>query len=198
MTLAHLYDEFQEDIATDGMNSPQSATSAEENLQAFENGYQSGWQDATSAHGAEQEKILTELSQNFQDMQFTYHEARSKLLVSLRPIATAMLEKLLPGVSREALRSNLIEQIGEVLAQSTEDSIEINVAPESLTAIQDIASNQNDLPFIIKENTNLGARQADLRSSGLERHIDIDDMCARISQTLSAFVDQSGSEVSYG
>ncbi|SFS87757.1 flagellar assembly protein FliH [Sulfitobacter marinus] len=198
MTLAHLYDEFQEELETDGMNSPQLATTAEENLQAFENGYQSGWQDATTAHGAEQERVLAELTQNFQDMQFTYHEARSKLLVSLRPIATAMLEKLLPGVSREALRSNLIEQISEVLAQSTEDSIEINVAPESLSAVQGIVDNQKDLPFTIKENADLGSAQADLRSSGLERHIDIDDMCERITQTLSAFVEQSGSEASYG
>lgn len=198
MTLAHLYDEFREDLETDGLNSPQSASSAEENLQAFENGYQSGWQDATSAHGVEQERVLSELAQNFQDMQFTYHEARSKLLISLRPIATVMLEKLLPGVSREALRSNLTEQINEVLTQSTEDSIEINVAPDSLSTVQGIMDTQKDLPFIIIENANLGAAQADLRSSQLERHIDIDDMCERISQTLSTFVQQSSSEASYG
>jgi flagellar assembly protein FliH len=198
MTLAHLYDEFREEFETDDLNSSQSATSAEENLQAFENGYQSGWQDATTAHGAEQERVLSELAQNFQDMQFTYHEARSKLLISLRPIATVMLEKLLPGVSREALRSNLTEQINEVLTQSTEDSIEINVSPESLSAVQGIMDAQKDLSFIIKENANLGAAQADLRSSQLERHIDIEDMCERISQTLTAFVQQSSSEVSYG
>ena len=198
MTLAHRYDEFREDFETGELEHHGSTISAEENLQAFENGYQAGWQDATTAHEAEKGKLLSELAQNFQNMQFSTQEARSKILKNFRPIATAMLEKLLPGLLRETLRANLTEQLNEALAQATKEPIEINVSAEYLSTVQEIMDTQKGAPISIKENAELSGAQVMLSSTEWERHIDIDVVCDRISQALLGFVEQANPEISYG
>ena len=57
-------------------------------LEAFEKGYQAGWDDSSIAHQTEREKVSSELAQNLQDMSFTYHEAYAKLSLAMKPLLT--------------------------------------------------------------------------------------------------------------
>lgn len=198
MTLAHRYDEFHEEPEEFGGESGETAASAEANLQAFENGYQAGWQDAMAAHETDQNRMSAELSQKFQEMSFTYHEARSKLLSSLQPVAAAMIEKLLPGLMRESLRANLAEQLEDILQQSTENAIELVVAPAQLEIVQEHMELQPGVPFALKAEPSLGEGQVYLKVDQTERRIDIEDLYEQISQSLSCFVQQSTMEASHG
>lgn len=192
MTLAHRYNEFQEDPTIEDLNA-REAESAEESLRAFENGYQAGWQDAASAHDTEQERLLSELVQCFQVIQFTYQDARNKLILDLRPIAKEFLEKIFPGVSRASLRANLSENIGDIVSKSTRETIEISASPNSLKEIQELLKDTKNIPIILTENTGLAPMQVSVKVSQSEKFIDINDICDQVLRSLEAFSQQSDS-----
>lgn len=198
MTLAHRYDEFRDEPEEFGGESSESSALAEANLQAFENGYQAGWQDASAAHEAEQTKISSEFSQNLQDMSFTYQEARSKLLASLKPVLAAMTEKLFPGITREALRANLAIQVDSILQQSTEGAIELLVSKANQATVKELMDLQTGVPFTLKVEPSLGDGQVYLKASQSEQRIDIDGMCEELAGALSSFVQQITTEVQNG
>jgi flagellar assembly protein FliH len=198
MTLAHRYYEFRQESEEFDGEVGETPASAEANLQAFENGYQAGWQDAVAAHDTEKAKISSEFAQNLQDMSFTYQEARSKLLASLKPVAISMIEKLLPGITREALRANLAMQVDLILRGSTENAIELVVSPANLDTVQEFMDHQSGVPFLLKAEPSLADGQVYLKSGQIENCIDIEGMCEKISKALSSFVDHTASGSSHG
>ena len=110
MSVSHRYRNFGGAKKPSGQQ-PESANELTEDLklQAFEAGYQAGWDDASKAHADGKEKTSAEFAQNLLDMSFTYHEALAKLTVSLEPLMKKVVEKLLPETVRMALSAHILE-----------------------------------------------------------------------------------------
>lgn len=192
MSLAHRYDELhQSDAQEIEIDARTSDASADAKLEAFETGYQAGWQDATKAHEAEQSHISADFAQNLQDMSFTYQEARSKLISAMEPVLNAMMNKLIPGLLGASVRSHLIEQMQDLLSASAEESIELVVSPSNIDAMNELLSLQPNMPFMLRSEANLGDGQVFIRANASERCIDIDQLSKEISDSLKAFFQQS-------
>ena len=192
MSLAHRYSEFssaEPDVADSDIGSVDA--NADATLESFENGYQAGWQDAVVALEAEQRKISADFAQNLQDMTFTYQEARGKLLASLKPVLEAIMVKLIAGTLEASLRSHLVEQIHDLLGESTEHAIEFVVSPKNVEFVEALLNQQLNVPFLLKSEASLGEGQIFLKADQTERLIDLDELGKNISNSLASFFQQS-------
>ncbi|WP_257883510.1 ABC transporter ATP-binding protein [Roseobacter insulae] len=166
----------------------------DEKLAAFEKGYQAGWDDAVKAQADTTAKISADLGQNLQDMAFTYHEALSKLTVSIEPIMAEIVEKLLPEFVKKALGAHIVEQICQMIKDNAEQPVEIVVAPANVETVQELAQGKISSPFEIVAEASLGDGQAFVRIGSAERSVDIDTVIAGISEAMTAFFHEADQE----
>ncbi|MFK7761921.1 MAG: ABC transporter ATP-binding protein [Roseobacter sp.] len=166
----------------------------EQKLQAFEAGYQAGWDDATKAQSDERDKVTAELSQNLLDMSFTYHEALSKLTASLEPAMQKMVGKLLPEIAQHTLGTHILEQVQSMMSGQLKQPIEIVVNPKNISSVeQSIGSNLIE-PFEVKGEASLGDGQAFVRIGNDECQVDLDTILTDLSNAVGAFFHEATRE----
>jgi flagellar biosynthesis/type III secretory pathway protein FliH len=170
----------------------------DQKLEAFEAGYKAGWDDATKAQSDEKEKLSAELGQNLLDMSFTYHEALSKLTVSLEPAMRQIIEKLLPEIVRTALGTHILEQVQAVLSEQLGQPVEIVVHPDNMETVQSIVKTELPEPFEVVGEASLGEGQAFIRIGASEHQIDLDTMVSEVSKAMKAFFHETALEADNG
>ena len=79
-------------------------------LEAFENGYRAGWEDATGAAASEQGHIAADLAQNLRDLSFTLAEAQVAVLAEMRPLLREIVAKLLPVAAHASLAGRIADE----------------------------------------------------------------------------------------
>lgn len=170
----------------------------DQKLQAFEAGYQAGWDDASKAQSDAKDKVSSELGQNLLDMSFTYHEALAKLTTSLEPAMQQIVEKILPETVRAALGAHILEQVKDLLHGQISPPVEIVVKPKNIEIVQSILKSKLKEPFKIVGESSLGEGQAFIRIGQSERQVDLDTMIAEVSKAMTAFFHESALEVEDG
>lgn len=165
---------------------------------SFEGGYKAGWDDAVKAKGEEQEQLTAEFVQQLQDMSFTHHEAYTKLSKSLQPLMTRFVTKLLPEVAHQSLGLHLMEQIGKLLEQQSEDVIELAVAPQTRAAVKELLEEKLAVPFSVCADSTLDSSQVYLRVSEAEREINLDEVVRGVSDAVDAFFETLEGETRHG
>mgnify|MGYP003515970463 CR=1 FL=1 len=74
---------FEADEAAQQTPSQQVPSADQESrLEAYEQGYRAGWEDAAAAHAEDQRRIRVDLARSLQALGFTYQEARAHVLKS--------------------------------------------------------------------------------------------------------------------
>lgn len=200
MSIGHLYSDFGDAQygTTPAEPGSDNMQLEEARLAAFEDGYQAGWDDATKAHEQDQQKALSDLSQTFEDMSFTYQEAFSKLTVAMQPLLTMIVTKLLPEVARKSLGAHILAEVAELLKTQSSGICEIAVAPAALTIVEDVATRIPQLPFRFSADPALEQGQAFIRNGDTEREINLDTIQESIAEAVAAFFEQTEREMQNG
>ncbi len=199
MSVSHRYRNFGGEKKPKEENVESDTEALEdEKLQAFEAGYQAGWDDATKAQSDEREKVTAELGQNLLDMSFTYHEALSKLTISLEPAMRQIVEKLLPEMVRNALGAHILEQVQAMLNDQLKRPVEIVVNPKNIETVERIVGSKLSEPFEIAGETSLGEGQAFVRIGDGERQVDLDTVITELSNAVEAFFHETSQESADG
>ncbi len=197
MSISDHYQDFGPGLARSSAAQPAEEDAQEEvRLQAFENGYQAGWDDADKAHQTARDSIASDFAQNLQDMTFTHVEAYAKLCLAMRPLVAQLVTKLLPEVAQKALGAHVFQQISELIDAQAENAIEIAVSPDNLPSLRDLMDEALDIPFAIVEEPSLGPGQVYLRVNATEREIDLDAVQRTLSDAIDAFFQQVDQEPS--
>lgn len=195
MSVSHRYRNFGgAKSASKGSGSDKSEALEDHKLQAFEAGYQAGWDDATKAQADEKEKITADLSQNLLDMSFTYHEALSKLTTSLEPVIAQIMEKLLPQLVAQSLCAHIMEQIKAVLGDEADHPIEIVVSEKNIDLVTEILNDKISAPFQLVGHDTVGEGQAFIRLGQRESEINLDMLIEEASKALNAFFHEFAEE----
>lgn len=195
MSVSHRYRNFGGGNRPSGTDSDNTSEAMEDQkLQAFEAGYQAGWDDATKAKADEKDKLTAEFGQNLLDMSFTYQEALSKLTVSLEPTMRQIIEKLLPETVKTALGAHIFEQIQTLLSSQMGKPIEIVVSPKNVETVKTIVGTKLKEPFKIVGEDSLGDGQAFVRIGEDERQVDLDTVVSEVAKAMTAFFHESGQE----
>ena len=199
MSLSHRYRNFGNEKPTPTASGNDSSDEREsEKLEAFDAGYQAGWDDATKAHGEEKGRVSAELGQNLLDLSFTYQEALTKLTNSLEPVLLQIVEKLLPEVVRAALAARILEQVNNLVKAQLSGPVEIVVHSQNVASVNEIIKSQVPEPFEITGENSLGEGQAFVRIGHHELEVDLDSVVADVSKALNAFFHESKQEVHNG
>lgn len=193
MGISHLL----EDFGSQGEGDPVSLTELSlevVRLEAFENGYKAGWDDAAKAQDDDLKRISADFAGNLRDLSFTYHEACSGMLAALRPVLTGMVETVLPKLAHQTLGMRVIEDLEELARKGLSQPIEIVTAPANLEALETLVAAHDDLPAVVRAEPSLGEGQVHIRFGAAEHEVDLDSVLADIGSAMSGFVSQTQKE----
>ena len=127
MSITHMLEDFGETRR----GTPVSITELsleEERLEAFERGYQAGWDDCAKSQMEESRRITADLAQNLQDLSFTYEEAYAAVMQALHPLLEQMIAAVLPRLARDSLVPRLVETVHDIAREHGHQAIGIAAA----------------------------------------------------------------------
>lgn len=180
--------------ATETAATPEVGADQESRLEAYEQGYRAGWEDAAAAHAEDQRRIRVDLARSLQALGFTYQEARAHVLKSLAPLMQDMVGKLLPEMAREALAPTVLETLMPLAEQLADEPVTLVVNAGDRKAIEDLLEQATGLPVTIVEEPTLGEGQAFIRLGLQEVHIDLARATAEIAAAVRGFFGFSEKE----
>ncbi len=183
-------EEFSTTIPANDPNPVPETNFEEHRLEAYEQGYKAGWDDAAAAQAEEQSRISADFARNLQGLSFTYHEARSHILNSLKPLFTEMVSKVLPKLAQETLPQTIVDEILSVTSTRTEAEIEIVISPANRTALEQLLEGQTTLEISIIEEPTMAEGLAYLRFSDSEKQIDLTSVLTGLTQLVEGFFTQ--------
>ncbi|MGI3164019.1 ABC transporter ATP-binding protein [Pseudooceanicola sp. 200-1SW] len=167
-------------------------------LEAFENGYKAGWDDAAKASQEEQAHIGADLARNLQDLSFTYHEAHSHMLSSVKTLLEEIVGKILPETARDTLGPRVAEQLETLARQRTAPAVEISVAPSNRGVIDGLAEQDFGFPVRVESDDTLSDGQVFLRFGEEETEIDLGEVTDGIRDALAGFFAEQERMESHG
>ncbi len=159
----------------------------EERLQAFDQGYKDGWDDAAKAHAEEQASIGVELAGNLQALSFTYHEARNAILEEMEDILTGLVTRILPDTMVHSLGQMIVERVRDVADNAAEVQVEIVVNPNNVTRVRALLDNMIAPPLKVVSEPSLGEGQAFIRMGDAEHKIDLEAVLRDLSEAVAEF-----------
>lgn len=189
MSIAHLLEDFGSgpDAHTVSMS---DVSLEEQRLQAFENGYKAGWEDAVKAQAQDAARISTDFAANLEDLSFTFHEAQTSLMSALRPLLTGMVASVLPKLAHETLGARVVETLEDMARTATGGGPELVTSPDNVEALEKLLQDNDVMTARVTAEPSLGAGQVHLRLGTSEREIDLDSVLSQIATALSGFLDQ--------
>ena len=177
---------FDTASAGDGiLQSLVEATAVEEaRVAGFEQGYTAGWDDAVAAQQGDQTRIRADLARNLQSLAFTFQDARSHVLQSLRPLMLEMVNRLLPEVARAALVPTVLETLTPLAAELADSPLTLVLNPAVRAQVEDLVAGAAGLPMLIEEEPSLSEGQVYIRLGTSETKVDLsqvtDDIAAAV------------------
>lgn len=193
MSIAHLLEDFGETHA----NAPvemDDVSLEDDRLEAFESGYQAGWDDAVKAQTEDARRITADLAQNLQDLQFTYEEAYSAVMQALHPLLTQMTSAILPRLAHQSLVPRIADMLQELARDQGRCSIEIAAAPDDMTRLEHLLETEPGIDAALVEDDTLGSGQIYLRFGDAEREIDLPAILDGINGAVAGFFEQHQEE----
>jgi flagellar assembly protein FliH len=179
-------------------DSGEAAPSPRDLLASYEDGYRSGWDDATQAAREAHETVSEELARNLQDIGFTYYEARNEILGSLRGLLGDVFDALLPRLSTTALADAVLAELMEVAEQCSDVSVVLRLSPEDAPALSAFVDSNFSFPFVVQEEEAVAAGQAYLDLGTEEKSIDVSALIQRLNSAVLAVADQGNGVVEHG
>lgn len=199
MTIAHLLVDFEkfhtagpEPVFTD-------ATLEEHQLEAFEQGYQAGWDDSAKAHAEESLRINEELCATLQDWSFTFRDAQSRLLASLKPLFLQISDTLLPALAQSASSHLLADQLTALAQQYLGETIALFVAPDDLPALQHQLQAYSSFSVEIQSDASLSPGEFHMSVGSEERVVDLNQVIIAVQDALAALttnLERTGTDAS--
>lgn len=183
-------EEFNTRIVSDDPKLASNTSLEEHRLEAFEQGYKAGWDDAASAQSEDQNRISADFALNLQDLSFTYHDARGHILNSLEPLLKEMVSKVLPQLAYKNLPQTIVDELLEVAKRQSIADIQIVISPSNRPALEQLLELQNGLNFTIIEEPSMADGLAYLRFADTEKQIDLDSVLTSFSQSVEGYFEQ--------
>ncbi|AWZ20177.1 ABC transporter, ATP-binding protein, flagellar, putative [Roseovarius sp. TM1035] len=190
MSITHLLNEFG--AFTQGK--PIAITDVsleEERLEAFEKGYQAGWEDCVKSQVDDGRRITADLVQNLQDISFTYEEVHAAIMGAMQQLLQEITQTVLPPVSHAMLIPHVIEILHDLLEANGRQPLQIAAGPADLAILRRLSAEIPDLACTLTEDPTLASGQVCVRLGESERALDMPDVLLRIEQAISGFFQQN-------
>lgn len=167
-------------------------------MQAYEQGYTAGWDDAAAAQSEDGSRIQADFARNLQSLGFTFQEARMHVLRSVQPLITEIVTCLLPQMAREVLPSLALETLMPLADEMADAPVTLVLNPASRPAIEALLEQATGLPLTVIEEPTLGDGQVYFRLGDIETRLDLDRAMTDIASAVRDFFDLTEKDQRYG
>lgn len=194
MSIAHLLENF--DTHTRGI--PISITDVsleEEKLQAFEKGYQAGWEDSLKSQSESARHVTTDLAQNLKDLSFSYEEAYSAIMKALRPLLEQILKSVIPELSQATLVPRLTNILHDMARERGRLKVELVGSSDDFPILEKLADDLAEFDLKLSESETLVSGQVQLKFGEDEHEIDLRAVLQGIETAVYGFFEQNGKVV---
>lgn len=158
-------------------------------LQAYEEGYAAGWEDAASAHADARAEREAEVARHLQVLALGYHEARQHVLRSLEPLLAEVATRLLPATAREALGPTVLDALMPLAERMADTPPVLRTSPEARSAVERFLAVQTGLPLQIVEDATLSEGQVMISRGEAEARVDLEAATAAVTAAIRAYFD---------
>lgn len=155
----------------------------------FDDGYNSGWDDAMSQVETEQTRVAERLAERLGGLEQSRQAATAAAIQALEPALRDIFDKLLPRTVERAFLPLLLEEVGSVLGAAG-GKVSLHVAPEeeaAVTRLLERAQIGADRVGVRPEAT-LSISQALIRWDGQERRVDLEGVLTALDDALETFL----------
>lgn len=175
--------------AADGSVQPlvEAAAVEEAKVASFEQGYSAGWDDAVAAQQGDQGRIRADLARNLQSLSFTFQDARSHVLQSIKPLILEMVNRLLPEVARESLAPTVLEAVMPMAEELADAPLILVLNPAVRGQIEDLVTQATGLLMVIEEEPTMPDGQVYIRFGSSETKVDLGQVTTDIAIAVRAF-----------
>ncbi|WP_297539004.1 flagellar biosynthesis protein [Roseovarius sp.] len=190
MSIAHLLHDF----GALSQGKPVAITDVsleEERLEAFEKGYQAGWDDCVKSQVEDGRRITADLAQNLQDIGFTYEEVHGEIMGAMQRLLQQITQTVLPPLSHAMLVPQVTEILHDLLETNGRQPVQLTAGPADLAILRRLTAEMPDLACTLTEDQTLASGQVLLRLGESERALDMPDVLLRIENAVSGFFQQN-------
>lgn len=167
-------------------------------LQAFEDGYQAGWEDAVKAQDKSLTHVSAGLANSLQTASFEYHELRSTMNAAVQSIMAEVVQTILPAAARASLGAHIRDFVLAQARAAMDRRIEITVAPASEEAVRSLLSSDLPEPFEIATDPDMSPDLAMLRLGAGEVEMNLGKTVADITAAIETYFENQNTEVRDG
>lgn len=198
MSISHLLEDFGASSFKSQSGGTTEVLKEEQRLEAFEQGYKAGWDDASKAQSDSASQISAEFARNLQDLSFTYHEAFSHVMKAMNPLLEQIVQAVLPAMAQQTLGAQVIEQLMTMARSQGEQPASITIGPENRAAMEAILEQEMPFPVEVKEDPTMDEGRVELHFGQTEQEIAMDEVLAGIGQAVAGFFQQHEKELKHG
>lgn len=188
MSITHLLEDFTVQAGGGALHLLDEDALEEQRLAAFEQGYGAGWDDAMNARDSSRKQVSDELGNSLEDMSFTYHEAMTRMTLSLEPMFQSLIDVVLPQMIDHSMAARLTEQLCEMARAQIEQPIQVMVPEGSAAAVEALIPAELPTAPQVIEDSSLQAGQARLQVGISRREVDCSALLAAVAQAFDAYV----------
>jgi len=155
-------------------------------LNAYERGYNAGWDDAGQQAEEEDRARRAEVDRQLQQLAFTYHEVRGHMLRALEPVFAALLSTVVPAAARASVVPLAAEQLLKLAGTVTQTPVTLRIAPGNRPDFEAALDGLVLPPLRIVETDEIAPLQAAIAFEQQETRIDL----AEVAEQLRAAIDR--------
>ncbi|WP_170561985.1 ABC transporter ATP-binding protein [Ruegeria atlantica] len=191
MSIAHLLEDFTLQASGGQLHVLDEGALEEQRLASFEQGYSAGWEDAIHAQEQSRGQVSAELAKSLEDMSFTYHEAITRMALSLEPMFQSLTKVVLPEMLDRGFAFSLIEQLVDMARAQIGQPMQIFVPVGSAPEVEGLIPAELSSPAEVIEDPSLEAGKARLKVGISQREVDCSGLLAAVDQAFQAYLFQA-------
>ena len=161
-----------------------AAAAEADRLQAFENGYREGWEDAVKDAVETRDRIRRSLAARLEDLAFTHAEVRAAFRREFEEAVAAVAEAVLPRLAIDGFGPSLAATVLAEFAPEEDSPVELRVAEGDLAAVRTVFTEVTGLDVVLVSDPTLEVGQAIFGRGGEARHVDHAALAERAADRL--------------
>lgn len=180
-----------EDFAASGVGPGETLSDVkieELRLEAFERGYQAGWDDSARAQRDSGTRLSEDFARNIRDLSFTYDEAHAGFVAAMQPLIGQIVNAVLPELAHATLGVRVAALIEEEADACGRQPVILTTAPASAGALQAVLPRDAGFPIEVRHDDTIAEGQVQLRiGEAAEREIDLQEVLDGIRAATESF-----------
>jgi flagellar assembly protein FliH len=167
------------------------------NLDAFEQGYRSGWDDCTANEVEERRRVGADLATALAEVSLTLDAAREEMMSALRPLFEEIVSQLLPAIAAEAVTPLVVEELRRIAEERCTTRVELLASPATCPVIENLVDATPELEVSVVPEPALAEGQVSLRFEEQRRDIDLSQAAAQMAEAIRDFAKGMAADSSH-